>query len=164
MDFMNFLSSHWVEIGTAMTWCLGGFLSGVCAMGAALFAVPVTALFLPMQDAILISCMTLPFMDMAMSLFHMHFCRWKALIPLLLASVPGSIAGLWVIANCPDRVLNLIVGIALLVFPFYTMHVHIESREENWKAASIAGFTAGVLGTSISFDGPPVGAYAVYAG
>ena len=164
MDFMNFLSSHWVEIGTAMTWCLGGFLSGVCAMGAALFAVPVTALFLPMQDAILISCMTLPFMDMAMSLFHMHFCRWKALIPLLLASVPGYIDGLWVIANCPDRVLNLIVGIALLVFPFYTMHVHIESREENWKAASIAGFTAGVLGTSISFDGPPVGAYAVYAG
>ena len=163
MDFMNFLSSHWVEIGTAMTWCLGGFLSGVCAMGAALFAVPVTALFLPMQDAILISCMTLPFMDMAMSLFHLHFCRWKALIPLLLASVPGSIAGLWVIANCPDRVLNLIVGIALLIFPFYTMHVHIESREENWKAASIAGFTAGVLGTSISFDGPPVGAYAVYA-
>ena len=97
MDFMNFLSSHWVEIGTAMTWCLGGFLSGVCAMGAALFAVPVTALFLPMQDAILISCMTLPFMDMAMSLFHLRFCRWKALIPLLLASVPGSIAGLWVI-------------------------------------------------------------------
>lgn len=158
MDFMNFLSSHWVEIGTAMTWCLGGFLSGVCAMGAALFSVPVTALFLPMQDAILISCMTLPFMDMAMSLFHLRFCRWKALIPLLLASVPGSIAGLWVIANCPDRVLNLIVGIALLIFPFYTMHVHIESRKENWKAASIAGFTAGVLGTSISFDGPPVGA------
>lgn len=73
MDFMNFLSSHWVEIGTAMTWCLGGFLSGVCAMGAALFAVPVTALFLPMQDAILISCMTLPFMDMAMSLLPSAF-------------------------------------------------------------------------------------------
>ena len=90
MDFMNFLSSHWVEIGTAMTWCLGGFLSGVCAMGAALFAVPVTALFLPMQDAILISCMTLPFMDMAICISAAGRPSFRSFSPPFRVPLPGS--------------------------------------------------------------------------
>ena len=37
-------------------------------------------------------------------------------------------------------------------------------KNESWILGGTAGFGAGLLGTAISFDGPPAGAYALYRG
>ena len=73
-------------------------------------------------------------------------------------------AGLWILEALPDRTLRICVGLILVLFPFWHLAARIKPRGENWRAALIAGFLSGVLGTSTSFDGPPAAAYGLYAG
>ena len=148
-----------VTLAVFLSWLCGGFVAGVTSMGAALFAVPITAFFLPMQDAVLLSCLSLPFMMTAIVGLNVRACRLKSILPLLAGTVPGSVAGLWILEALPDRTLRICVGLILVLFPVWHLAARIKPRGENWRAALIAGFLSGVLGTSTSFDGPPAAAY-----
>ena len=153
-----------VTLAVFLSWLCGGFVAGVTSMGAALFAVPITAFFLPMQDAVLLSCLSLPFMMIAIVGLNVRACRLKSILPLLAGTVPGSVAGLWILEALPDRTLRICVGLILVLFPVWHAAARIKPRGENWRAALAAGFLSGVLGTSTSFDGPPAAAYGLYAG
>ena len=153
-----------VTLAVFLSWLCGGFVAGVTSMGAALFAVPITAFFLPMQDAVLLSCLSLPFMMIAIVGLNVRACRLKSILPLLAGTVPGSVAGLWILKALPDRTLRICVGLILVLFPVWHAAARIKPRGENWRAALAAGFLSGVLGTSTSFDGPPAAAYGLYAG
>ena len=39
-----------------IAWLLGGFVSGLTGIGGAMLAVPLAAMFIPMHDVILLSC------------------------------------------------------------------------------------------------------------
>ena len=153
-----------VTLAVFLSWLCGGFVAGVTSMGAALFAVPITAFFLPMQAAVLLSCLSLPFMMIAIVGLNVRACRLKSILPLLAGTVPGSVAGLWILEALPDRTLRICVGLILVLFPVWHAAARIKPRGENWRAALAAGFLSGVLGTSTSFDGPPAAAYGLYAG
>ena len=71
-----------VTLAVFLSWLCGGFVAGVTSMGAALFAVPITAFFLPMQDAVLLSCLSLPFMMIAIVGLNVRACRLKSILPL----------------------------------------------------------------------------------
>lgn len=156
MDFNTFI--------IMIAWGLCGFISGVCGIGGAMFAVPLAAYFMPMQEVILISCILNFFMDFTISVMHLRWCRWKSLLPMFLGAFPGSVAGLYILEFLSETHLRLVVGILLICFAAWNLFAHVKARRECWPVASGAGFLAGVLGTSISFDGPPAGAYAIFAG
>lgn len=146
-------------------WFAGGFISGASGIGGAMFAVPIAALFLPIQDVIVLSCILNMAMDGSIALMHFRFCRVSALLPMLAGAVPGSVAGLFVLLLLPGNVLQASVGILLVFFVCWQHFFRVRRASGNsWKAGGAAGFLAGLLGTSISFDGPPVGAYGLYAG
>lgn len=153
-----------VTLAVFLAWLGGGFVAGVTTMGAALFAVPITAFFLPMQDTVLLSCLSLPFMQIVMVSMNLRSCRPAAILPLLAGTVPGSLAGLWILELLPDRTLRICVGAILVLFPVWHLAARVQPHGENGKAAALAGFLSGVLGTSTSFDGPPAAAYGLYAG
>ena len=138
-----------VTLAVFLSWLCGGFVAGVTSMGAALFAVPITAFFLPMQDAVLLSCLSLPFMMIAIVGLNVRACRLKSILPLLAGTVPGSVAGLWILEALPARTLRICVGLILVLFPVWHAAARIKPRGENWRAALAAGFLSGVLGTPL---------------
>lgn len=146
-------------------WLCGGFISGVSGIGGAMFAVPIAAMFIPMHQVIVLSCILNVAMDAGICLMQFRFCRLRAILPMLAGSVPGSVAGLYILKFMSGAVLQGGVGLLLLFYVWWQVASRKTApRGESVPVGASAGFAAGLLGTAISFDGPPVGAYGLYAG
>lgn len=146
-------------------WLVGGFISGVSGIGGAMVAVPLAALFLPVRDVVALSCILNVFMDGTIACLHLRHARLSALVPMLAGALPGSVLGLSILKAVPGAVLQGAVGALLLLFVGWQLAFRRRrARGESGPAGASAGFCAGVLGTAISFDGPPAGVYGLYAG
>ena len=148
----------------SLSWLVGGFVSGLVGIGGAMLAVPVAAKVLPIQEVIFIACILNIGMDVGLGLLHWRYCKLKALPALWLGAFPGSVVGVPLLLYLPDHVVRLIVGLSLLVFLYWQRLIAFSSHKESTPLACAAGFLSGVLGSAIAFDGPPVAAYALYAG
>ena len=138
------------EAALLVIWCISGFISGVCSLGGAIFAVSAAPFFLPLREVILVSCILNFFIDAGVALMHLRSCLWKSLLPMLATVLPEF----W---------LRILVGTLLILFSLWTAFGRVRARRESTGMAAAAGFFAGVFGGSISLDGPPAGIYAVYA-
>ena len=77
---------------------------------------------------------------------------------MLLASVPGSFAGLYILQICSGPVLQGAVGLLLLYYVYWQKTFRARGTIAHPRAlGAVAGFGSGLLGTAIAFDGPPVG-------
>jgi uncharacterized membrane protein YfcA len=149
----------------AACWFAGGFVSGLTGIGGAMVAVPVAAMFIPMHEVIPLSCLLNVAMDGSLAVLYFRHCRVSALSPLLLGAIPGSFAGLYILQMVSGNVLQGSVGLLLIFYVWWQKVAKAGSRKkDSWLAGGAAGFGAGMLGTAISFDGPPAGAYALYRG
>jgi uncharacterized membrane protein YfcA len=146
-------------------WFLAGFISGVSGIGGAMVAVPIAALFIPIHDVIALSCLLCVTTAIGVALAHFRYCRVSALLPMLAGAMPGAVAGLCILQLVSGEWLQGGVGLLLLLYVLWQCkHSKSVIHGESWQWGGIAGFSAGLLGTAISFDGPPVAAYGVYAG
>lgn len=146
-------------------WLVGGFVSGISGIGGAMIAVPVAAMFIPMHELVPLSCILNVVMDGCIACMHFRHCRVSALWPMLAGSIPGAFVGLYALQFLPGDVLQGAVGALLLYYVYWQRTFRVEKAHgESWTRGGAAGFGAGLLGTAISFDGPPVGAYGLYAG
>ena len=73
-----------------IAWLLGGFVSGLTGIGGAMLAVPLAAMFIPMHDVILLSCILNLAMDGTLTCMYLRHCRFSALAPLLAGAIPGA--------------------------------------------------------------------------
>ena len=155
-----------LDIFVFVCWFAGGFVSGVSGIGGTMFAFPFLALVIPMHALIPLSCLVCFFKDACMIAMHVRFCRFDAMPWLLLGAVPGSFAGVYLLQICSGAVLQGAVGLLLLYYVYWQMTYRAAqgpvSHPQMLGAA--AGFGAGLLGTAISFDGPPIGAYGLCMG
>lgn len=146
-------------------WILGGFVSGVSGIGGAMVAFPLLALVIPVHQLIALTCIVNMVMDICLASLHFRFCRVSALWPMLLASVPGSFAGLYILQICSGPVLQGAVGLLLLYYVYWQKTFRARGTIAHPRAlGAVAGFGSGLLGTAIAFDGPPVGAYGLCMG
>ena len=153
------------EICVFLAWIAGGFVSGVSGIGGAMVAFPFLAMLLPVHEAIALTCIVNMVMDICLASLHFRFCRVSALWPMLLASVPGSFAGLYILQICSGPVLQGAVGLLLLYYVYWQKTFRVRGTIAHPRAlGAVAGFGSGLLGTAIAFDGPPVGAYGLCMG
>ena len=153
------------EICVFLAWIAGGFVSGVSGIGGAMVAFPFLAMLLPVHEAIALTCIVNMVMDICLASLHFRFCRVSALWPMLLASVPGSFAGLYILQICSGPVLQGAVGLLLLYYVYWQKTFRARGTIAHPRAlGAVAGFGSGLLGTAIAFDGPPAGAYGLCMG
>ena len=101
------------EICVFLAWIAGGFVSGVSGIGGAMVAFPFLVMLLPVHEVIALTCIVNMVMDLCLAGLHFRFCRVSALWPMLLASVPGSFAGLYILQVCSGPVLQGAVGLLM---------------------------------------------------
>ena len=133
-----------------IAWLLGGFVSGLTGIGGAMLAVPLAAMFIPMHDVILLSCILNLAMDGTLTCMYLRHCRFSALAPLLAGAIPGAFIGLVILQAVSGRILQGGVGLLLLSYVCWQFFARRSGRERSsWAVGSIAGLGAGVLGTAI---------------
>ena len=136
------------EICVFLAWVAGGFVSGVSGIGGAMVAFPFLAMLLPVHEAIALTCIVNMVMDICLASLHFRFCRVSALWPMLLASVPGSFAGLYILQICSGPVLQGAVGLLLLYYVYWQKTFRARGTIAHPRAlGAVAGFGSGLLGT-----------------
>jgi uncharacterized membrane protein YfcA len=82
-----------------------------------------------------------------------HDARWSLLPPLLLSAVPGLALGVALLTALSREPLQVGVGAAVIAAALWQLRHRGAARH---IPAVVAGFTSGVLTTSISISGPPL--------
>ena len=152
MTGLAWLASAAVIFGAHVVFGLAGFGVGLVAMA-----------FLPflMAPATAVVLMTVYAMIFTVVLFvplRRDFAP-RAIAGLLLGSVLGTPAGVWILAVAPANVVNRLIGAMLVVvvaIEFAGRFPRLTAR--GWDVA--AGLLSGVIGGAVGLPGPPVVVYA----
>ncbi len=146
-------------------WALGAFANGIAGLGCAMIALPIVSSFMPPQLLVPISAVLVTFVCSFIMWQYKNFISYKAIIPMVVASIPGSFLGVAILLEIPGKTVQLIAGILIIFFVVWQILPKKErAPTQNIFYALLAGFTSGILNASISFGGPPVAIYALLAG
>ena len=148
-----------------LIWFLAGFINGISGMGLALVAVPLLSLFMDIQIVIPLACLLVPLASMMMTWSFRKHCNVKSCIPFIISSIPGAILGTLLLSYVPTLYLQIAMSLFLIFYVLWSLGYKKSNEEpqENKAIALICGFFSGLSGSSISFAGPPVVIYAIYA-
>ena len=138
---------------------VGAFAKGVTTIGLTLIAVPIIALFLDVQTAILSLFLSKFLSDAVMLLEAKRTLAWRSALRLVAFIAAGAIAipaATFVLATAPGPWLNLFLGLSIFVFIAYQLlprPVAIASRHEaTWGA--VFGIAAGAAQGLTGVSGP----------
>lgn len=132
-----------------------GFAFGLVVMGF----IAATNLYPLDKLAFIVSCLSMVNSTTALR-GHAHLIDRRLLITTLLACIPSTIIGLWLLLylNQSDQdVLKLILGITLLLFAGLMMFKPKPlEQQSSTKVIGFTGFIAGFMGGMFSTYGPPI--------
>jgi len=127
--------------------------------GEALIAVPLLALFMPVQQAaplaVLVS-ITIAFLILAMDWHHVQFRSAGWLIVSTLFGIP---LGLLLLTTVPEPVVKAILALVIIAFAGYSSRMGQRFSLDNDRLAWLFGFKAGILGGAYGMNGPPLAIY-----
>lgn len=154
--------SHWFIFGA---WFLGGFVNGISGMGAGLVSLPIAASLLPMQELVPASGLSTLTVACYLVWAYRRYCRWSSLRHMLVGCLPGALLGVWILRSVPSAGLLSVMGMGLIGFVGWQFcHRAGQPHKETWLAGGLAGFSSACAHAAITFSGPPLAVYAVYAG
>lgn len=137
----------------AATLVVGAAVQGLVGLGLGLVAAPVTMLLEPrlMPDLLLWLGMLLP----VVTLLREHRdIDWGGVGWALGARVPGTAAGVWLLALFTERELGIAVGLMVLLSVLLTARAVVVPVNRGTLVA--AGLSSGIAGTATSIGGPPM--------
>jgi hypothetical protein len=147
----------------ALAVALSACLQATAGMGFALFLSPVLLVALVPTTAIVL--MTgLGLMLNLLVLFHRGgrpHVVWAEVRPMLIAAMPGSVAGLVVLRSLPKPALEIGVGVIVVLLTLMRLrpsrdHGHPKTNRHVQRGRLAVGLLAGALSTAIGINGPPL--------
>ncbi|MFC7327342.1 sulfite exporter TauE/SafE family protein [Marinactinospora rubrisoli] len=132
---------------------VGAMVQGGVGLGLALVAAPVVSLLDPglMPGSVMVVTAVLPLLTLAAEWRHMD---WRGIGWALAGRVPGTVAGVWVVAALPADALGLAVGVLVLAAAALT--ASRPRLRPTPITLAVAGVVSGVTGTATSVGGPPI--------
>jgi uncharacterized protein len=82
--------------------------------------------------------------------------RWRELVPVLAAAVPGLALGAVALALLSKSVLQVVVGLVVIAAAAVQLRGRLTGSPPRRRSAAAAGLASGALTTSISVSGPPL--------
>ena len=136
----------------------GAFVQSTTGFGFALVLSPALFAVMDPVEAVL----ALLVLGLALSLLVLFergrpdHVDWRALAPMLLAALPGLAVGALALTRLSKGVLQVAVGVAVMAAAAWQLRRRRRGAEPHPVPAGVAGFTSGVLTTSINVSGPPI--------
>ncbi|HEX7928995.1 MAG TPA: sulfite exporter TauE/SafE family protein [bacterium] len=137
----------------------GGFLRGISGFGAALGMVPLLAMVVPTQSAVVTVVLTTLLTNIPMSYATRHEADWRTVAWISVGAAVGLLPGLWLLAHLPSNDLRRMVGVVVLASA--ALLAFAQPRKDALTAPFrlAAGVVSGVLNGAVSLGGPPVVLY-----
>ena len=132
---------------------LGAAVQSLVGIGLNLVSAPIVTLVEPslMPELPLVLAVFLPALTLMRSRAEVD---WRGLVWVMPARVPGSVLGVLLLGWISTRSLSIAVGVMVLLAVVLTVRA-VEVPVTRTSLA-VAGFVAGVAGTTTSIGGPPV--------
>ncbi len=146
-------------------WFAAGFINGISGLGAALVAVPVILQFIEPQQVVPVATALAMIICTEIGILYMRYCLVKQLVFLIISSIPGLILGAYILLIIPVPILLFCIGCVMIAYVCWQiLHKKVNAAAPEKKyAVFLAGFSSGLLSSSVSFGGPPVAMYALHA-
>ncbi len=138
---------------TALVLFLGCCVQAALGFGMAILAAPVVMLVAPHSVPYVLTSTALV-VSLLTAWNQRASIRWRAMVPAMLARIPGTLIGTWVLLTISVLWLHVVVALAVLVGVVISL---LPLRFEATPARlSWAGFFSGFMGTTTSIGGPPM--------
>lgn len=132
---------------------VGCVVQTALGFGFALLAAPVAVLLRPEWMPVLLTVVGLVLSSL--NLWNLRTrVRWRTMVWPLLARVPGTVVGAWVLTEVSTGVLQLMIAGMVLVAVL--MSRFGKTFEATPLRLGLAGFASGVAGTTTAIGGPPM--------
>lgn len=133
-----------------------GFVQGLAGFGAALVAVPLFALFLPLP--VIVPLMVLITLGVILlNLVHLRrSVRITPLLPILGGYVVGTPLGLLVLIQAPESLVLMLLGAFLAGYGLLSLADRQPAYRWLREQRFAIGMVSGALGSAFSTNGPPV--------
>ncbi len=127
--------------------------------GYAIITAPLLVLVLGAKETVMLVMLT----GLVIRLFLVRATRtqgsFKAILPIVTASVIGAIPGAYVMTQISNEGLKLCIGVLLLLFTGFLWKNYSLPVKHNKVIESLIGFVSGFLSTTTGINGPPVVLY-----
>lgn len=140
----------------------GSTVKGVAGIGLPLVAVPLLTVLVNLKTAVTMTTVPIIGSNFVQSIQGGRFPHlvkrfWTLLVPLFVAIIVGT----RLLVVLPERVLDLIIGTAVISIPLFlhfSPHIRVTRAHERW-ANPLIGIASGLLGGVSTFYGPPIMLY-----
>ncbi len=130
--------------------------------GNALLAMPLLTLLIGIKEASPLVALLGLLVSVLMLMQGWEAVRWREIMILLIASLPGILLGLVLLTAAPERIVRWILGLVLVGFGLYNIRgIRLPRIDQDWLGVPF-GLLAGVLGGAYNANGPPIILYGVF--
>ena len=148
-----------------VTIAFGALIQGAVGFGLGLFSMGVLAMLLPISDAVV----TVAILGLFTTGLNLWTVRkdvvWRETWPILVTTVPATIAGTILLANLPVAILRRGVAVMILLGCGATIWSGETDRLRGpFPWAYVAGLVGGVFGGALNVGGPPGVVYTLLRG
>lgn len=135
---------------------LSSFLQTVTGFGYAIITAPLLALVLDPKETVMMTMLTGLIIRLMMIKTTRNDGSFKAISPLIMASIIGAIPGAYCMTVMSGEFLKLFMGSLLLIFTSILWRNYHFPIKNHTFAKIIAGYISGFLATTTSINGPPI--------
>jgi uncharacterized membrane protein YfcA len=154
------MADAWLTVWVLGVVFVATLIRSAFGFGEALIAVPLLALWVPVEVAAplaVLHSVTVAAIVMLEDWRRVHFASaWR----LVLASLLGIPLGLWLLTAVPDPVVKGVLAVVIIAFSAYCLARATPLALHDDRLAWVFGFAAGVLGGAYGINGPPLVVYA----
>ncbi len=135
------------------------FIRSAFGFGEALVAVPLLALFMPVDVAAPVAVLVSMTVAAVVLVQDWRHADLRSAGRLFLATLPGLPVGLWLLTHVASVWVKLLLGVIIVGFSSYVLFMRNPPQLKTERHAWLFGFGGGILGGAYGMNGPPLVLY-----
>ncbi len=135
------------------------FIRSAFGFGEALVAVPLLALFMPVEVAAPVAVLVSMTVAAVVLVQDWRHADLRSAGRLFLATLPGLPVGLWLLTHVGGAWVKAFLGVVIIGFSGYLLSVRRPPWLRDDRHAWLFGFGGGILGGAYGMNGPPLVLY-----
>jgi len=145
-----------VLVLSCLIFFLAGLIQGLTGFGGGLLAIPLLCLLMDIKLAVPLSILNGLAISTSMSFGLHRIMDRRKILPLLIGSLPGVIAGAFLLKVVDPAGISQMLGILLIAISVINLTFRPRPLNPHVFWGYIAGFFSGTITASVGAGGPPV--------